>query len=156
MMLSERGIALLNENSPSTEGVKISELEPVDELYNGCCFPIVQNGETKKIYFDVLRDVLRQEIIGSFELSDIETLTLSTTDTVMPYDGFISAMWYSSSGFAGRCLYINDIRVGVESSVISNYTNSGTVTWLVKKGDRVRIKSNGAYSVAVARWWKNK
>lgn len=54
MMLSERGIALLNENSPSTEGVKISELEPVDELYNGCCFPIVQNGETKKVDFETL------------------------------------------------------------------------------------------------------
>lgn len=59
MMLSERGIALLNENSTSQEGVKISELENVDELYDGCCMPIVQNGETKKVYFSTIKENLQ-------------------------------------------------------------------------------------------------
>ena len=62
MMLSERGIALLNENSPSTEGVKISELEPVEELYNGCCFPIVQNGETKKVEYSIVKQDIKDTV----------------------------------------------------------------------------------------------
>lgn len=48
MLLSETGgVPLTSENA--TNGIKISELDPVNELFDGCCFPIVQNGVTKKV-----------------------------------------------------------------------------------------------------------
>lgn len=41
-----------------TEGQRISELTPVDTLYDGCCFPIVQNGETRKVLFKTIEELL--------------------------------------------------------------------------------------------------
>lgn len=51
--------------------VKISELELVDELYDGCCFPIVQNGETKRATYLVLKTMLLNSIypIGAIYMS---------------------------------------------------------------------------------------
>lgn len=48
--------------STSAENVKISQLDPVNELYDGCCFPIVQNGETKKVTYDTFKDQLLSEV----------------------------------------------------------------------------------------------
>lgn len=42
-----------------TEGQKISELTPVTTLYDGCCFPIVQNGETRKVLFATIQELLQ-------------------------------------------------------------------------------------------------
>lgn len=65
MMLTESGSPLLTENAPaSSSGVKISELEPVDTLFDGCCFPIVQNGVTKK----VTKATLQEEVLPEFEI----------------------------------------------------------------------------------------
>lgn len=68
MMLTESAAPLLTENSQSVEGVKISQLDPVNELYDGCCFPIVQNGVTKK----VTKATLESEILSD---ADIPTKT---------------------------------------------------------------------------------
>jgi hypothetical protein len=56
MMLSERGVALLSEDSTSVMGVKISELEQTTELKAGCCLPVVQDGETKKVSFETIQN----------------------------------------------------------------------------------------------------
>ncbi len=40
------------------DGQKISELTPVETLYDGCCFPIVQNGETRKVLFATIQELL--------------------------------------------------------------------------------------------------
>lgn len=79
-ILSEAGAKMLTENnqylireeatvtnevllgSTSAENVKISELDPVNELYDGCCFPIVQNGETKKVTYDTFKNQLLSEV----------------------------------------------------------------------------------------------
>lgn len=37
---------------------KISELDPVSELYEGCCFPVVSLGETKKVTFQKLKEIM--------------------------------------------------------------------------------------------------
>ena len=37
---------------------KISELEQVIELFDGCCFPIVQNDETKRVLFKTIREMI--------------------------------------------------------------------------------------------------
>lgn len=65
MMLSEAQTPLLAENAPASgSGVKISELPTATELYDGCCFPIVQNGETKR----VTKSKLQEEILPTFEI----------------------------------------------------------------------------------------
>lgn len=51
--------------------VKISELSEVNELYPGCCFPIVQNGETKKVTFETLGEML------GIENKSIDSITTS-------------------------------------------------------------------------------
>lgn len=51
--------------------VKISELSEVNELYPGCCFPIVQNGETKKVSFETLGEML------GIENNSIDSITTS-------------------------------------------------------------------------------
>lgn len=61
MMLTQSGSPLLAESAPaSSEGVKISELPEAETLYDGCCFPIVQNGETKKVQKSTLAEQLNQ------------------------------------------------------------------------------------------------
>ena len=60
--------------STSAENIKISQLDPVNELYDGCCFPIVQNGETKKVTYDTWKNQL-QENIPQTQVSVGETIT---------------------------------------------------------------------------------
>ena len=75
MMLTESGSPLLTESSTSAEGVKISELDPVDTLYDGCCFPIVQNGVTKK----VTKAILQEEVLpDSVEVDSSGNLIMIT------------------------------------------------------------------------------
>ena len=61
---TENGLMLISESSPSisTGSKRISELDPVDELYEGCCMPVVQNGETKKVTYSTLRSQLEEDI----------------------------------------------------------------------------------------------
>lgn len=40
--------------------IKISELEETDYLQGGCCFPLVQENETKKVSFETLKNELPQ------------------------------------------------------------------------------------------------
>lgn len=40
---------------------KISELDEADELFDGCCFPIVQNEETKRVTFQTLKNEMLKE-----------------------------------------------------------------------------------------------
>lgn len=42
--------------------VKISELEPVNNLYDGCCMPIVQFDETKKVTYQTLKNQLNNDL----------------------------------------------------------------------------------------------
>lgn len=42
--------------------IKISELDPVDTLYDGCCMPLVQYGETKKIEYSTLKQKLNEDL----------------------------------------------------------------------------------------------
>lgn len=41
------------------EGIKISEMEQVTTLEDGCCFPVVSNGENKKITFSNLKSLVK-------------------------------------------------------------------------------------------------
>lgn len=43
---------------------KISELEFVDNLQDGCCFPMVSNGDTRRLSYGQLKERLKQDIGG--------------------------------------------------------------------------------------------
>lgn len=75
-ILTENAVALMSENSvvllsetaaASTGGVKISELEVASELYDGCCLPIVQDGKTKKVYFETIKNQCNSEVESALE-----------------------------------------------------------------------------------------
>lgn len=63
-MTTENGIMLLSEDMPSENGVKISELAETNEIKDGCCLPIVQDGVTKKVYYSTIK----QDITPDFEI----------------------------------------------------------------------------------------
>ena len=46
----------------SIETIKISELPEAEGIGDACCLPIVQEGETKKIYFDRIRNEIKNDI----------------------------------------------------------------------------------------------
>lgn len=48
------------------ETIKISELPKATEIGNACCFPTVQNGETKRVYFDTVKN----GIYAGFEIDE--------------------------------------------------------------------------------------
>lgn len=63
-------------NVPSSvESVKISELPESTDVYEGCCMPIVTNGETKKITYGLLKEKLETDLdisskIPTFQIDD--------------------------------------------------------------------------------------
>lgn len=42
--------------------VKISELPESQELFEGCCFPVVTNGETYKVTYGQIKEKLQEEL----------------------------------------------------------------------------------------------
>lgn len=42
---------------------KISELPESVDIYDGCCIPIVTDGETKKLYYSLLKDKVKGDIL---------------------------------------------------------------------------------------------
>lgn len=52
--------------------IKISELDPVDDLYDGCCMPLVQMGETKKIEYATLKSKLNEDLDFVKNTDDLE------------------------------------------------------------------------------------
>lgn len=101
--------------------------------------------------FNMIKEYERKQNL----LSDIETITLTTTDTVMPYDGYISVYWTGSQAFETRRVWINDVLVGLETSGGESYKSGGDVSFVVKQGDRVRADTS-LLQPAVVRWYKER
>ena len=55
-------VAALNDSSTDTENIKISELPEIELLQDGCCMPVVSNGETTKMYYSTLKQKLQEEM----------------------------------------------------------------------------------------------
>lgn len=62
--VSETEIETAAETVAGVEVVKISELPEATDIGNACCFPITQGEETKKVYFETIK----QGIYTSFEI----------------------------------------------------------------------------------------
>lgn len=86
LLMTESGVALQPERTlmtaaPSSNsntdivGVKISELPESTDVYDGCCMPIVTNGETKKIYFSMLKEKIEEDI-------DVQAITNAQIDEI--------------------------------------------------------------------------
>lgn len=56
----------VDETSGNFETIKISELPQAEGIGNACCLPIVQEGETKKIYFENIKT----NVCESFEIDE--------------------------------------------------------------------------------------
>ena len=41
------------------DATKISELPEATTIKDGCCIPLVQDGETKKIYYSTLKPAIK-------------------------------------------------------------------------------------------------
>lgn len=78
MLMTENGSLPLTTES-ATNGVKISELESVDELFDGSCFPIVQNGVTKKVTKATLAEEITEGIDIPTKTSDLQNDSGFTT-----------------------------------------------------------------------------
>lgn len=60
VLMTEAAIALIAEHGISTSSArKISELPEASEMKDGDCLPIVQDGVTRKIYYNSLKDQLK-------------------------------------------------------------------------------------------------
>lgn len=60
VMMTEAAVALISEAGISTaSSKKISELPQTTTIQDGSCFPIVQDGETKKIFYSELKALLK-------------------------------------------------------------------------------------------------
>lgn len=84
ILMTETGFAIQPElaslqsasgSNADIQGVKISELPESTDVYDGCCMPIVTNGETKKIYFSMLKEKIEADI-------DVQAITASRIDEI--------------------------------------------------------------------------
>ena len=86
------------------------------------------------------------------EMSDYEEFTFSTSNTPVPYNGFISFV-LSVRGGAIRSFYVNDVLIGgCQNSFEIEYLGYSSCMVVVKKGDMVRGSINNMK--AYARWFK--
>lgn len=125
--------------------------DTLDETIDDSTCDIGHTWSSEKI-FNMIKDYNRKQNL----LSDIETIALSETDTEMLYDGVIGVYFGGATeGFSNRQLIINDIIIGGETSA-STYINAGSITYLVKKGDRVRLFGGSDLYTANARFYKER
>lgn len=52
-------------------GVKISQLDNIINLQDGCCLPIVSDGETRKINYGTLKDKLQNDLDFSYVIDSL-------------------------------------------------------------------------------------
>lgn len=125
--------------------------DTLDETIDDSTCDIGHTWSSEKI-FNMIKDYNRKQNL----LSDIETIALSETDTEMLYDGVIGVYFGGAiEGFSNRQLIINDIIISGETSA-STYINAGSITYLVKKGDRVRLFGGSDLYTANARFYKER
>lgn len=86
---------------------------------------------------------IAQYINDQNELSDIETISISATPTIMNYDGVIYA---TQDGSGNHSIYVNDVLL---------YISVNFDCILIKKGDAVRVSGNSINNIK-ARFYKKR
>lgn len=124
LLMTESRMALVNENSISTsDSVKISELPEATEIKEGCCLPIVQDSETKRLYFSTMQntmiDTMLDKIypVGSIYMSstNVSPETLFGGQWEQLKDRFLvgAGNSYSNGSTGGNKTHTHKYRVGV-------------------------------------------
>lgn len=156
--------------STSAENIKISELDPVNELYDGCCFPIVQNGETKKVTYDTFKNQLLSELPQGEGVPtggtagqvlakktgtdyDTEWVDIPTKTSQLENDsGFITASDLPSKSYATFCLSAS-AAVGASYDIPFNAT-LGIVgnNFYISSGGKITARRNCVAIVSATIW----
>lgn len=73
-LATEAGLYMMPEESTvlNNKSVKVSELPTVSTVSDGCCMPIVSNGETKRVTMKVIKEQVR----GTFYINDKKELVV--------------------------------------------------------------------------------
>ena len=86
-------------------------------------------------------------------LGDIETITLSTTNTEMQYDGELMVSFLKSANLQGYYILVNDVSFILVDS--GNAQVGTTITIPFKKGDKIRLNVSYSPNTSVVRYYKH-
>lgn len=110
------------------ELIKISELDPVDTLYDGCCMPLVQFGETKKIEYSTLKNLLNEDLDFLKDTGDLdermETLENAEHQQDEHIRDLISGYKYKVDKIEGKSLSSNDFTNELKTKLQEDYTKT--------------------------------
>lgn len=67
-------LALNDDPSTDTENIKISQLPEIELLQDGCCMPVVSDGQTTKMYYSKLKEKLQQDLQISIPIATADVL----------------------------------------------------------------------------------
>lgn len=144
--------------STSGVGIPISELPESTGVYDGCCMPIVTNGETKKIFFSMLKEAFLDaaypvgKVYMSVDSTDPSTLFGGTWERIK--DTFLLAAGdtYSAGSSGGEATH----KLTAAESGIPAHTHRATqhviktaATGSVKWHTAPKASSTSSYSDAV-------
>lgn len=118
------------------ETIKISELPEAEDIGDACCLPIVQDGETKKIYFDKIKENIGIEDAvenkANYHFTTMVDLGF-TTASIVPVRDFWNKL-YSKFGSNGVIQFNwadnSAAWVGAGSNIVS--LNGGTLVYTAK------------------------
>ena len=86
-------------------------------------------------------------------LGDIETITLSTTNTEMQYDGELMVSFLKSANLQGYSVLVNDVSFTLIDS--GNAQVGTTITIPFKKGDKIRLNVSYSPNNTSVRYYKH-
>ena len=119
---------------------------------NGYVYIKATSGLAENQQDNVLKDV-KDYIQNAFKLSPIEGFTLSTTNQVAQYDGFLFVHMIGNSNIETN-FYVNDEQLFITQTP-DGFNSSVTIP--LCKGDTIRVhRIDGGIYWTKARWYKNR
>lgn len=114
--------------------------------------PLVLSSSDYSIYADGYND-----FVNNCELSDYESISITTTNQTAQYDGVVNIVCYGDNN-RDTYIYVNDIKiltVNYSSSSSSNLSDGQTL--FLNKGDQYRYSGTGPHiGESKARWYKKR
>lgn len=122
---------------------RIDELNPVNELYDGCCFPIVQYDETKRVTFQTIREMIANSAEMAAKLGDkVDKETgkgLSTNDFTNAAKNKLDGLQLADNPNGGV-----DITVGgITKTIATQQEMSEKMEFYKVDYDGLRLRHNG-------------
>lgn len=112
---SEEEVVSYNTRAVTIGNRKISELDEVEELQDGCCIPVVSNGETKKIYYGNLEAGLLAKVTSDKQYVHNQKTSAEVWEINHNLNKYPAVTVVDSAGskVVGECDYIdlNNVRL---------------------------------------------